>query len=39
MDTATVITMIFVLGLVWGGCFYVVSLAMRRERRKIANEK
>ncbi len=39
MDTATIFTMIFVLGIVWGGCVYVVSLAIRRERRKISDEK
>lgn len=39
MEPATVFTMIFTLGIVWGGCLYVITLATRRERRKIANEK
>lgn len=39
MEPATLVTMIFTLGIVWGGCVYVVTLAIRRERGKKADEK
>jgi hypothetical protein len=39
METATVLTMIFTLGIVWGGCVFVITLAIRRERRKASNER
>jgi len=39
MELATLLTMIFTLGVVWGGCIFVVLLAMKRERIKKDNEK
>jgi len=39
MEPATVITMIFVLGIVWGGCAFVITLAIGRERKKISDER
>ncbi len=39
MEPATLFTMIFTLGIIWGGCVFVVLLAMRRERSKKDNEK
>ena len=34
MTTATVITMILVLGFVWGGFVYFLGLAVRKEEDK-----
>jgi hypothetical protein len=34
METATLITMLFVLGIVWGGCLIVIVFALKRERNK-----
>ncbi|MCC6549123.1 MAG: MetS family NSS transporter small subunit [Ignavibacteriaceae bacterium] len=34
MSTFTIVNMIFVLGLVWGGLIYMIRLAARYEKRK-----
>lgn len=34
MSTPGVITMIFVIGLVWGGLIYMIRLASRYEKKK-----
>ncbi len=34
MTTSTVLTMVLVLGFVWGGCAYFLLTAMRKESDK-----
>lgn len=34
MSTAAVITMIVVVGIVWGGFTFVLTTALRKERKK-----
>lgn len=39
MESATLFTMLFTLGIIWGGCAFVIILAMKRERSKKAHEQ
>jgi hypothetical protein len=39
MEPATLFTMFFTLGIIWGGCAFVIILAARRERSKKAREQ
>ena len=37
MDPVTIITMICVLGLVWGGLFFFIGKAFKYEKMKMKN--
>ncbi len=37
MSIITIITMIFIPGVVWGGLVYFLSLAIKKEKQKSGN--
>jgi hypothetical protein len=36
MNTAAIITFVIIAGLVWGGFLFIVTKAIRKERRKVS---